>query len=340
MTHDDVFARLAAADPLPDDALITDEDLALLAELVAAARNAGDVAESTSARTAIPRAAGPMRPRWSLQPALAIATAAAVTVAAVGVAVLLAPDRSAAPTGEAPTDSSIVSEAPVPAPFTTPPPTTPADPTTTPPIADVVAGLSWELQPLADALDTNVHGLGVYVSEPFVDGRLNGGTVWPADLPKPNYECGWGWDEGVLLESPDLLVAMCDIGDWSPVRVRTWVFDEGVWGERPTDPGLYSGWINGDGEGNFGAAIDIGVGFMANGTDDFLWASEDGLTWVPIPDTADVFPNGSITRAIGTSNGLVYIVGELHWPPEDVDGQMIDRLVVWIAELPPIGGDS
>jgi hypothetical protein len=42
---------------------------------------------------------------------------------------------------------------------------------------------------------------------------------------------------------------------------------------------------------------------------------------------------------IGTSNGLIRIVGEPGWPPDATDGELIDRLVVWIADLPDLGGE-
>jgi hypothetical protein len=127
------------------------------------------------------------------------------------------------------------------------------------------------------------------------------------------------------------------------------VWEDDAWVETPTEPVLWSGWVNGDDNrlgslgpaGIFGAATDIGTGFMANGTADYLWASEDGITWVQVPDAADVFPERSITRAIGTSNGLVYIVGELDWPRDSVEGtyeEFVDEYVVWIAELPDQGG--
>lgn len=360
MTHDDVIARLVAADPLPDESLITDDDLALLASLVDEARSDGPPTPTHSAPVgATPRTARTKRPRWAARPVVVVAIAAAATIVAVGLTALLAPGGDIAPAGDPPVVTTTAPPEPTtPTTATTLPTTTTTIPTSTTatPIDEVVAGLVWDVQPFEDALASGVLGFdrAAYdggFTEPglWLFDRLQLPEPWPNDrFHEPPHDCGGGWNGEQILESPNRIVAICDASDWTPQRVRTWVWGNDDWTEVPTDPALWSGWFNGDDNrdgslgpaGIFGAAIDIGFGFMANGTADFLWASEDGITWVPVPDTADAFPERSITRSIGTSNGLVYILGELDWPPDDVSGDLMDRLVVWIAELPERGGNE
>ena len=362
MTHDDVLARLAAADPLPDEMLITEDDLSLLASLVVEARSVRPVPSARPIQvTPTPEESRPLHQGWTLRPALVMALAAAAMVVTVGVGVIVMAGRDAAPAGRPPVATTLVPNEPMaPGIVTTTPPTTTIPPTstssTTSSIEEVVAGLTWEIRPFVEALESGVLGFdrGAYDGSSTAAGlwlfeRLQLPEPWPYDrFAEPDYECMGGWNGDQILESPDRIVAICDAGDWTPQRVRTFVLADEAWAEVPTEPVLWSGWINGDDNrdgslgpaGIFGAATDIGVGFMANGTADFLWASEDGITWTQVPDTDDVFPERSITRAIGTSKGLVYIVGELDWPPIDGagGGVLIDRLVVWIAELPDEGG--
>lgn len=351
MTHDDVFARLAAADPLPDEALITADDLTLLASLVDEARSTGGGSGVRRAAATRPLdTAVPIRQRWTLRPAFVAATAAAVMIVIVGIGAVLMVGRGTAPAGDPPVTTIID-----PLESTSTSTVTTTTTMTGGTIEEIVADLEWTVVPFTEALESDVLGFNraEYFRDLFLYQRLQRPEYWPHDrFDKPDHDCPGGWSGEQVLESPSRIVAICDEGDWTPQRVRTWVWEDDTWVEVPTDPTLWSGWINGDDNrdgslgpaGIFGAATDIGVGFMANGTADYLWASEDGITWVQVPDTADVFPERSITRAIGTFNGLVFIVGELDWPADRVDGSfedvVDDALVVWIAELPPIGGES
>ena len=81
--------------------------------------------------------------------------------------------------------------------------------------------------------------------------------------------------------------------------------------------------LTGNGGGTFGTVLDLGSVAVANGGSLGIWASTDGITWVTVPDTNDIFPAGLVTTTIFTAFDRLFVMGMYEQSP-----------VIWSADLP------